>query len=198
MNTLGPPLVAFAVGFAFTLVELVTSKYSRTFFAVKRLRAFYVYGAIYGLIALFVTLAYSVLAEGGAIKLEGIGIGNSWTRAVLLGLSTKALMHIRLISVNTFPVGIETLVMVFEPWLLGTIIREEFNGVRAVIDPRAQKYPDLVDDKTRILNYLATGLPADELKTFKRDLDATTTVEDAMELYLRFMGKHSFDHVFPP
>ena len=197
-SLLGTAVLALGIAFIFTLVELVTAKYPRTFFAIRGLWSFWGYGLIYGLIAGFVAFLYPTLAEGGEIKVEGFGLGNAWVRAAALGLSAKALMHVRLFTVNATPIGIETVALLFEPMLTRRIIVGEFNGVLGVVEPRAQKYTNLGDVKDRITGHVPSGLPDDEKVSFKRDLDATTTVRHAFELFLRFVGKGNFDSVFPP
>jgi hypothetical protein len=202
MNSLlGPAALAFVIAVVFTLAELVTTKYPRTFFAVRGIRSFYIYGMIYGLIAGFVVFFYPLLAEGGEVKVEGLGLGNAWVRAVALGMSAKALIHVRLFTLNvgatSIPIGIETAALLFEPWLTRRIIFGEFEGVRGVVGPRAQKYTNLASVKDLIVAHIPSGLPDEEKVSFKRDLEATTTVDGAFELYLRFAGKDSFDLVFP-
>jgi hypothetical protein len=203
MNSLlGPAVLALLVAFIFTLAELVTTKYPRTFFAIRGLWSFWGYGVIYGLIAGFVAYLYPTLAEGGQVKVEGFGLGNAWVRAAVLGISAKALMHVRLFTANVgpaaIPIGIETVALLFEPMLTRRIIVGEFYGVLGVVGPRAQTYPNLGNVKDLITGHIPSGLPDEEKVSFGRDLDAITTVPKAFELFLRFVGKESFDSVFPP
>jgi len=138
---LGPPILAFAIATFLAFLELVTSKYPRTAFLLRKSSALYGYVLVYGLIAFGVTLGIGSLIKAEIIKLSGIGLSNPWAQAVAVGVSFKALLHIRLFSVSvgseTFPIGVETLVQLFEPYLLRTIDLDCFNAMEAYIAPRA-------------------------------------------------------------
>jgi hypothetical protein len=136
MNIL-PPLLSFIIGALVAHIELITSKYPRTFFLLKKSFALYAYTLIYGILSFFVMLTLESLTRAQIISLEGIGISNQWIQALIVGVSTKALLHIRFFKVSfgsqSFPVGVETFVFLFEPWLLRTIDLDEFNAVRDFI-----------------------------------------------------------------
>src|SRR6267143_1157201 len=121
MAFLFPPLFAFLIGTLVSGLELITSKYPRTFFLIKKSWAFGVYATVYGLISFLVMLLLKSLVEGQYVKLEGFAISNTMVQAFVIGVSTKALLHMRLFQVTTgsqnFPVGIETLIYLFEPLL---------------------------------------------------------------------------------
>src|SRR3984957_20127325 len=147
MNQLGPALLSFALATSLAALELITSKYPRTFSLLRRSWAFYTYAVIYGVIAFCVMLGLGALVKSGTLKLEGLGLSSSWVQAIVVGVTFKAFLHIRLFSVSigaeSFPVGVETLVQLFEPWLLRTIELDHFNALRNYIAPRALNYPDL-------------------------------------------------------
>ena len=100
-----------------------------------------------------------------------------------------------------FPVGVETLVQLFEPWLLRDIDLDHFNALRQFLASRALKYSGLAAVKASITANIPPTFPAQERAAFLADLNnttTTTTVVEAMELYLGFVGKKNFDRVFPP
>lgn len=202
MVSVGPPLLAFGIATLATLLELVTSKYPRTFFLLKRSWALYAYPVIYGVIGFGVTVGLGLFVETGTIKVEGLGLSNPWIQAIAVGLSIKAFLHLRLFSVGigsqSFPIGVETIVQVFEPWLLRTIELHHFSMSREFLTSRANRYHDLNDVRARITANLPPTFPDQERAAFLADVGRTTTVTEAMELYLAFLGKRNFDRVFPP
>ncbi len=127
----------------------------------------------------------------------------SWVVAVLLGLSAKALLHIRLFSVTSagteqaFPIGTESVVMLFEPWLLRTILIHEDTAVRAYLDPKAARYPDLAAVQQKIINAIPSALSQAERTALELDVKSKTNVRAAMELFLRAFGSGAVDRVFP-
>jgi len=203
MDNWMPALLALVIASVFTLVELITTKYPRTGFVLtpRRSRSLYVYALIYGLIAFGAILGLRQLVAAEVITLEGVGVSNRWVQAIALGLSAKALLHIRLFSVSTgsqpFPVGVETIVQIFEPWLLRTIDIDEFDGVRTFLNSRADKYTNLNQVRQTIMENVPQSLPPQERTAFIADVEKATTVRSAMELYLRLLGKRSFSHIFP-
>ena len=201
MSSVGPSILAFCVAAFLSLLELVTSKYPQTFFLVRKSWAFFTYGVIYGLLALGATLGLNALSAAGAIKLEGLGMSSPWIRAIAIGVSFKALLHIRLFSVTAgseaFPIGVETFVQLFEPPLTRRILFDHFNALQRFIGPRAEKYADLDKVKEDILQNVPE-LPEQERTAFLADIQQTTSVKRAMERYLSLVGRPGFDRVFPP
>jgi len=200
MNIL-PPLLSFIIGALVAHIELITSKYPRTFFLLKKSLALYAYTSIYGILSLIGMLVLESLIRTQVISLEGLGISSRWIQAVVVGVSTKALLHIRLFKVSfrnlSFPVGVETFVFLFEPWLLRTIDLDEFNAVRDFIALAENRYTDLNDVKTKIEDNIPPTLSNLEKAAFLTDLKEKDTVPEAMELYLQSFGKRSFERVFP-
>jgi len=194
----GPPLLAFGVTALFTWLELVTSKYPRTFFLLKRCTALYVYVLIYAVSGGLVT----ALFEYFGVTLEGPGVSNPWVGAVLVGISIKAFFHIRLFSVGAgpqaLPIGIETVVQMFEPQLMRAIEVYQFEASKDFIGTRATKYSDLAEVKKTIRDNLPGTLPVAERTAFLSDVERATSVGNAMDLYLAFLGRRSFDRRFPP
>jgi hypothetical protein len=98
---------------------------------LKKCSALYWYAFIYGVIAFGVMLGLDYLLKQKTVTLEGFGLANPWWRAVAVGLAVKAFLHLRIFSVGvggqTFPIGTETLVQLFEPWLMRTMELYHFN-----------------------------------------------------------------------
>ncbi len=196
-------LLALTTAFLISLLELVTSEYPQTSALLLR-QSFkpYLYGGIYGAIAFALTASLGYLAGEGSVSLTGLGLQSPWLRAVAVGVTIKAFMHVRLFTVgirgsSKFPVGVETLVQLFEPWLLRGIEIDHFNAVRGYIAPRADKYPNLQVVKDTIKNNLPTRLSSAELTGFRADVDKAASVLEAMEQYLAFLGSATFNRVFP-
>jgi len=215
MLLFGSAALAFLLASGIAASELITTKYPRTYFIFipRRCLALYVYSFIYGLLA-FVIVFFNIVPLQADV----------WIQAVIVGVSVKAFLHIRFWSVPTpaptgkagesegFPIGPETILQLFEPWLLRTITLDEFNGVREFLGPRAVKYTDPQDVERRIRDNLSESLPVAELASFRRDLDAifqsnptrsqsnptgNAQIIRAMELYLKLFGKQSFNRAFP-
>ena len=201
MGTWGPLVVAFAIAGGVTLSELVTGNYARTHFLLWKSRSLYVFALIYGLLGLLFALSLDVLVAQGVVKLEGIGLENRWVKAIVIGLTIKAFLHIRLFNVNTgsgnFPVGVETVVQIFEPWLLRNIEIDHFNASRALISPRAKKYANLDVVKASIAENVPATFKKEEKAALQSDLEKAQSVTEAMELFLYYLGKKTFDRVFP-
>jgi hypothetical protein len=203
MNQLGPALLSLVLATSLAALELITSKYPRTLSLLRHSWAFYAYGIVYGIIAFCVMLGLRALVKSGTVKLEGLGLANPWVQALATGVTFKALLHIRLFSVSigaeSFPVGVETLVQLFEPWLLRTIELDHFNALRNYIAPRAQKYIDLDLVKKQIAQNLPPSMSADgaEGKAFLADVQRAGSVSEALRLYMNAVGRRLFDSVFP-
>ena len=194
-------LLAFLVAAAIAWLELITSKYSRTcFLLVPRCWALWVYSGVYGLISLGTVVGFDSLTSSGTLTVEGLGADSLWMRAVVIGLSAKALLHIRLFTVSSgaksFPVGTETIVQIFEPWLLRTIELYEFERVRIFVTERAEEFSDLVAVRSAAKKNIPNSFWPDEKTAFEADLDRQESAVEVMELYLRFLGKYSFNRVF--
>lgn len=202
MTHLGPPLLAFLIAAFIAVLELITSKYPRTFFLLKKCLALYIYALIYGAIGFAVMVGLKYLVSQKTITLEGLGLSSPWWQAVALGLSVKAFLHLRIFSVGvgpqSFPIGTETIVQLFEPWLLRTIELHHFNAGRDFIASRALKYPVVNDVKTKTKFNVPASFSSTERAAFLADIDKAPSVEDTMELFINFLGKSTFDRVFPP
>ena len=196
-------LLAFLIAFGISLAELVTADYPRTFFVLtpRQSPALYVYGAIYGAIAFGIVLGLDALSDAGLVSLNGTGLHNMWIRAIVVGLTVKAFLHIRLFSLNTggpqsFPVGIETVTQLFEPWLLKTIFYDEFDGVRKCVKEPAKKYTDLEQVRRLVEENLPDNLDQKDRDAFISDVRQASTIQSVMMRYLSFVGKKTFKGTF--
>jgi len=196
------PFLAFAIAFAVTYVELVTSNYPRTGFLVVRSWKLYLYSGIYAVIAGGVTVFWGYLVAADLISFSGAGDSNIWLRTVVIGFSTKALLHIRLFTVHSggmdgLPIGVETLVQPFEPWLLREIDLCHFNEMKSFLKGVEIEYTDL-DDVKRMIIKDVSAMPQDraEVKAFLLDVDEAETVTGVLGLYLTFLGRGSVCRLF--
>jgi hypothetical protein len=189
--------LSFVLASLVATTELLTSKYPQTLFLLTKCRPLYVYGVIYGVSSAAVMVALGT----GTIKLEGLGLANPLVQAIVAGVFTKAMLHIRFYNVSigneSFPIGTESFVQLFEPFLLRNIHLYEFAKVREYVQPRAQKYNDLNDVKARVKADLPPSTPEAEKKGLEADIEKMTAVVEAMEFYLTRFGKANFNRVFP-
>jgi hypothetical protein len=202
LGSVGPAGLAFVVAVAVSLSELLTTQYPRTaFLLLWRSRALHVYAVAYGVIAGLVALLLDKLIAAKAIQLEGIGLSSPWVRAVVVGLTVKAFLHLRLFNVSvgsqSVPVGLETLVQLFEPALLRTILLDEFTAVRAFAADRARGYASLEAVKAKAKAEIPPTLPSQERAAFSNDIDRATGVVEMMEHFLRFLGRKNLDRGSP-
>lgn len=199
MEIIGASLLAFAIAAAFTALELITGQYPRTFFLISGCYQLWAYAVIYGLIAVAVVLLLPYLTS---TTIEGIGLESPWVRAIAIGVSVKAFLHIRLFNVGTgpgqsFPVGVESIVQIFEPWLLRSIDLEHFNAIRQYVTRYANQYPDLEVVKGKIKGEIPTKFTPQEQAALHSDVGTADSTENAMEIYLTYVGRKTFERVFP-
>jgi hypothetical protein len=150
----GGAWLAFAVALLVTGLELITTQYPRSPAFVLKSLWFYVYVIIYGVIAGAVVLIFPLISD--QVTMSGLGLANPWTKAIFVGFSIKAFLHIRLFTVSTgpgssFPVGIETAVQLFEPWMLRNLELDHWNKLQEFAAPRAAKLPTLASARARAL-----------------------------------------------
>ena len=183
-----------------SLSELITRSYPRTFFLLRRCKSLYLYAAVYGLAALFVTLGFDNLVSSGKIRVEGFGLGSPWLRAIYVGLTLKAILNISFFNVTvaaqSMPVGPATLIQLYEPMILRNIQFREFTEVRKYVRSAVDAYPDLASVKRTIKENVPATLPGTERGAFENDIDKAPSVTVAMENFLRFLGRSIFDSVF--
>jgi len=175
------PFLAFAIAFAVTYVELVTSNYPRTGFLVVRSWKLYLYSGIYAVIAGGVTVFWGYLVAADLISFSGAGDSNIVHSGGMDGL----------------PIGVETLVQPFEPWLLREIDLCHFNEMKSFLKGVEIEYTDL-DDVKRMIIKDVSAMPQDraEVKAFLLDVDEAETVTGVLGLYLTFLGRGSVCRLF--
>jgi hypothetical protein len=200
---LGPSFLALVIASSLALLELLTAKYPRTFF-LARSWTLLLYALVYGLIAFGATYWIGALVSSKTITLQGIGLSSPLVQAIAIGVSAKALLHIRLFNVTVgsevFPIGIESVMQIFEPWLLRTIELNHWNAMQAFVNSRSPNDLDLAAVKKKIIDNLPTGpnWSAVERSAFAADVRRASDVPEAMRLFVNFLGKKTFDRVFPP
>ena len=192
-----PYLLAGCVGFMTTLIELITSIYPRTYHFLRNSTLYIcLYSGLYGIFSVIMML----LVEYGYIKLEGIGVSNILIQSLLVGITIRALLHIRIFSYNTgselVPIGTETILLPIESWLLKEIGIGEYNTVKEYTDKTETCYKDF-DNVKREIKRNIPSTNEQEITTFSLDIDKTENISEAMSLYIRQFGKKSFDRVFP-
>ncbi len=198
--------ISFLIAFAFAWIELATSKYPRTigpFWRWSQSRSLWIYSAIYGGISLAFASAYA----SGIVKVSGPLLNStdsslSLMAAIGIGVSAKALLHIRVFSLSaaggqdSFPIGTETLVQLFEPWLLKSILIDEFNAVNDALRDRAAVYEDIATVKAQMIADMPS-LPDPERAALQLDINNAPTVKRAMEIYLRAFSVKALTKLFP-
>jgi hypothetical protein len=196
-------ILALLIASLTTMAELVTTEYPRIFFAIRRCLALYLYSLIYGFGALVTMLI---------IPFDRFGLHNPLLEAIIVGVFIKAFLNINLISVpvpnsqETFPLGLQSIVRLFEPWFLDQIKLEASAGVNNFVKQRAEIYQDANVVRGKIFHHLPPNTNEDG---FKLDLDLKLKDDDkypaspdekmipAMRFYLLKIGKKNFDQVFP-
>jgi hypothetical protein len=201
METYYSGFLAFIVAFAIVIIELVTSNYSQTFFVLYKNKFLYAYGLIYGLIAFIITLAFNFLTSNDFITVEGLGLSSPYIRAILLGISIKSLLHINLVTVkvgsNSTPIGLETIVQIFEPTLERSILLDEWNGLRTYIAPYVKKHKNLANNKEIAKNNIPEPLSKEEKAALEKDIDNADNVTELFELVVRNLGRKTLKRIFP-
>jgi len=192
--------LAFAIAALVTAIELITSKYPRTARFAIGSYWFYVYVVVYGLLAAAGLALLPLL--GDQVTTTGIGASNPWTKAVLVGFSVKAILHIRIFAVSTgpgqpFPVGLESFVQLFEPWLLRTIELDHFWAQSAFIAPRAGRVANVNVARTQAKDNPPPGLSPAETAVFEADIDQAANPTQVIAAYLKYSGIRLTQSTFP-
>ena len=198
----GPACLAAFIGACIASAELITSKYPNTFFLLKKSIFIYLYALVYGVIGFIVMFFLSPLAQLDSIKFEGQFVSSPWIQAIAIGFTIKGVLHIRFFNVSysagqTFPVGFETFVLLFEPWLLRKIVLDHYNASMEFFNTRAKQHSQLEEVKQTIKQNIPRGFSKQERVAFSADIDTAETVSEAMESYLTFVGTRAFNRVFP-
>ena len=190
-------LLALAVAVLVTAIELITSKYARTARFALRSIWFYVYVLVYGLLA---AIGLVVLPLVGGTS--GVASSNPWLNAALVGFSVKAILHIRIFAVTTapgqsFPVGLESFVQLFEPWLLRTIELDHFSAQSDFIALRAANVATVAAARATAKANPPPGLSPQETAAFEADIDRAPTQRQVIADYLKYAGIRLTRSTFP-
>ncbi len=154
------------------------------------------------------TFFIDYLSASKAITLEGPTISNGWAQAIAIGIAVKALLHIRLFNVTagtqSIPVGVESIVLLFEPWLLRQIELCHWLAMRAFIKPKAENISVPNDSTTKlevVKGKVLAGIPTSfsniEKLSFKDDVNKAETEVEVLEMYLNLVGPGPFKGTFP-
>jgi hypothetical protein len=215
MSTAGAAVLALCIATIVTALELATTKYPRTCFVLTphKCLSFYLYSFLYGAIAM-------IIVGANLLHLEKYGLNNPWSQALAVGLTVKSLLHIRLFSIpksnvpqgnrgerEVVPIGLETIIFIIEPWLLRSIELDEFIAVQVFLAPWLKTYsdPDLVRElietnlPTRFMTDSECAFLLNDLRRVLSESSANDSkkVQDALEIYLRYLGRKSLHQVFP-
>ncbi|MFI5020461.1 MAG: hypothetical protein ACHQRJ_02245 [Alphaproteobacteria bacterium] len=191
---------AFLVAAIVTALELITTKYPRTPAFVLRSLWFRGYVMIYGFLA---TAAYALLPiVSDQVTITGVGLSNPWIKAALVGFSVKAFLHIRVFTVSTgpgqsFPVGLETFVQIFEPWMLRNLELDHFNRLMEVITPLANRYADVAAARQRAINNIPNTFSNAERVALTADINLASTSTYVIIAYLNYVGIKAVRNAFP-
>lgn len=209
MPNWGPALLAMVIASGIAILDIATNRYSGTFFTIWKSPALYGYGLVYGLVAFLLVVSNAVHA------VEVAGLSNTWLQAGAIGISIKALLHIRFFSLsnkttgveqdsNAFPIGVETFTQIFEAPLLKILDQEQVHGLRLMLDPYVQQYNNFDQVLEKMAKHSLRNVSWHERLSMKRDIEAKfpdasndVKVFEAMLIYLLLMGKKNFMYVFP-
>lgn len=208
MQRLACAVLALLLASLFAALELITTKYPKTYFVftLRNSLSFYGYSFIYGLAALVITL----VVDSSRLANE-TGISNPWIQAIIIGISLRAFLHLRLFTVPSqtpedptnkpLPIGLETLTLLFEPLLLENISNDEDSGLDEFLQPYIEKYQNRADVKKNIMAHMPGRISQDNKRrvAFEGDLDdnLAKSIKDAMLFLLLLAGRKNFKLAFP-
>jgi hypothetical protein len=190
--------VSFVIAALVTALELITSKYPRTARFCVKSPWFHAYFVIYGLLGAGALALLPVLTQ---VTFEGVGLSNPWVKAAFVGLSVKAILHIRIFSVTTgpgqsFPFGLESFVLLFEPWMLRTIELDHFSEQSDFIKPRAARCANLAAAQASANANVPPLSSADKI-AFAADIGQALSPEQVIADYLKYAGVKLTEKTFP-
>jgi hypothetical protein len=191
---------AFCVAAVVTALELITSKFSQTYKFVLNSRWFYCYVLIYGVLGAVALILLPFLID--RVEDKGGILGNLWLRAGLVGLSIKAFLHIRIFTVSpkpgqSIPVGLETIVQLFEPWMTRQIENHHFAGVTDFIRLRARKCPNVAKARRLAKANIPNTFDDHEKAALIDDIRRATTSHDVIRDYMKYVGISLTEKTFP-
>jgi hypothetical protein len=198
-------VLAFAVALVVTGLELITTEYPMTPSFVLKSIWYYLYVVIYGVIASVIVLILPLIADQATVS--GVGVANPWIKAAVVGLAIKSFLHIRLFTVSTgpgssFPVGIETIVQLFEPWMLRSLEIDHWNMQQAFVTARAARIVaaaglQVAAARAQASSNIPTGTKPAVLAAFNADITAAGTPSEVIIVYMKYFGTAAASRVFP-
>jgi len=185
-----------------SLLEIVTSRYRTTYFLLWRQWPLYAYVAMYGVFGgILMLIAAQLVFKNVVSSPQGVPVESPWVQAVLVGISTRALMNITLFNVasgaGTVPIGISTITHLIEPFLLSELDIRVWNDVRSFLEPHASKYLGLPEVKAIIEQNIPPTLSPERRAALRADVREADTVKGAMEAFLYAVGRDTFRRSFP-
>jgi len=184
--------LAFVVALVVTGLELITTDYPMT--------PNFVFVVIYGAIAAVVILILPLITDQATVS--SVGLANPWIKAAVVGFTIKAFLHVRLFTVSTgpgssFPVGIETIVQLFEPWMLRSLELDHWNKQQAFATARAGAFPTVAAASAQALANIPTVTTHAVRAAFNADIAAAGTQAEVIVVYMKYFGTASAKRVFP-
>jgi hypothetical protein len=196
-----PSLLAAFIAAGITLLELTTSSYRHTHFLLWKHWQIYLYFVIYGAIAAGLMAFVDVLIANKYITLQGLGTGSPWVRAVIVGITVKALTQITFFNVaagaGSMPVGISTFIKIYEPTLLDSLNLAVWNDGRDFIAPFALRYSNINQVRQLIAANLPPTLSTERKAAVLSEIGMKLTVVEVMEVFLNAAGRSTFRRTFP-
>ncbi|HEX9646214.1 MAG TPA: hypothetical protein VGB88_01870, partial [Alphaproteobacteria bacterium] len=98
---------------------------------------------------------------------------------------------------QSFPIGVETVVQMFEPRLLRMIEMDHYQALQDFLAPFVARYDDLAKIKQQALANIPRFLGAAESAALKGDIASASNVFEALETYLSYVGRKQLKHIFP-
>ena len=134
--------------------------------------------------------------------MSSVGLANPWIKAAVVGFTIKAFLHVRLFTVSTgpgssFPVGIETIVQLFEPWMLRSLELDHWNKQQAFATARAGAFPTVAAASAQALANIPTVTTHAVRAAFNADIAAAGTQAEVIVVYMKYFGTASAKRVFP-
>lgn len=199
-----PSIVSLLLAAYVTYQDLISEpRYTRTSFLLWKKESWgptAKYLAVYAVIAMGICLAFPKLLSGGGIKIEGVVVSSVWTQAVMIGVSVKSLMGIKLWTIassESSNVSIETLIgrLLNFKRMLEEVKDGYFVSLREYATNSVGPV-GLADVKTRLIAAL-NHLERPELGAFQADLDKTSDPYSAVKFFLERFGRKFFEQAFP-
>jgi hypothetical protein len=191
----GGPIILAALTAAVTAAGGAIGK-RRPDFVPSTAPAFYWYCAMYFILG---GLVMWIAQDSGFIGLR-FPDDSQHVLALGIGIAIRPLLQMKLFSVRinnqVVDVGFSALIAPFEGVLLNAITLHRDDEVRRFLAPYEETFSDLRDVKKRIENHLPDTLKTSESRTLLKRAAAATTPAEAMEIYLRLVGKAVFKRTF--